>query len=107
MSEEKKMSYLETVGEASAAGDVASIYERDTERVGYLPNYSRLFSLHPEAYLAWRGLIAAIARPMDERRYELATVAAAGRLRLRSAGAGVDPPAGSCPGGGRGPRGDP
>jgi uncharacterized peroxidase-related enzyme len=81
VSEEKKMSFLETLGEASAQGDVASIYERDIERVGYLPNYSRLFSLHPEAYLAWRGLIAAIARPMDERRYELVTVAAAGRLR--------------------------
>lgn len=75
------MSYLETVGEASAEGELASIYERDIERVGYLPNYSRLFSLHPEAYQAWRGLIGAIARPMDERRYELATVGAASSLR--------------------------
>ena len=75
------MSYLETVGEASAEGDVAVIYARDIERMGYLPNYSRLFSLHPQAYEAWRGLIGAIARPMDERRYELATVGAASRLR--------------------------
>ena len=75
------MSFLETISEASAEGDVAAIYKRDIERVGYLPNYSRLFSLHPEAYLAWRGLIGAIARPMDERRYELATVGAASRLR--------------------------
>jgi uncharacterized peroxidase-related enzyme len=81
VSKEKEMSYLETVGEASAEGDVAVIYARDIERMGYLPNYSRLFSLHPQAYEAWRGLIGAIARPMDERRYELATVGAAGRLR--------------------------
>jgi uncharacterized peroxidase-related enzyme len=81
MSEEWSMSYLETIEEASADADVAALYQRDIARVGYLPNYSRLFSLHPEAYVAWRGLIAAIARPMDERRYELATVGAANRLR--------------------------
>jgi uncharacterized peroxidase-related enzyme len=75
------MPFLETIGETSAEGDVAVIYARDTARMGYLPNYSRLFSLHPEAYEAWRGLISAIARPMDERRYELATVGAASRLR--------------------------
>jgi uncharacterized peroxidase-related enzyme len=75
------MPFLETIGEASAEGDVAVIYARDIERMGYLPNYSRLFSLHPEAYDAWRGLIGSIARPMDERRYELATVGAASRLR--------------------------
>jgi uncharacterized peroxidase-related enzyme len=75
------MPFLETVGEESAEGDVAVNYARDIERLGYLPNYTRLFSLHPEAYDAWRGLIAAIARPMDQRRYELVTVGAAGRLR--------------------------
>jgi uncharacterized peroxidase-related enzyme len=75
------MPFLETIGEESAEGDVVAIYARDIERLGYLPNYTRLFSLHPEAYDAWRGLIAAIARPMDQRRYELVTVGAAGRLR--------------------------
>jgi len=81
VSKERVMPFLETIGEASAEGDVAVIYARDIERMGYLPKYSRLFSLHPEAYDAWRGLIGSIARPMDERRYELATVGAASRLR--------------------------
>lgn len=75
------MSFLKTVSEEAASPDVAANYQRDIDRLGYLPNYSRLFSLHPEAYSAWRGLIRAIVHPMDERLYELATVAAAQRLR--------------------------
>lgn len=71
------MSFLETVGEDSAPADVAANYERDIERLGYLPNYSRIFSLHPDAYVAWRRLIGTISGPMEERRYELATLAAA------------------------------
>lgn len=75
------MSFLGTVDEADATDDVAVIYERDIDRMGYLPNYTRTFSIHPGAYEAWRHLIAAIAKPMDERRYELATIGAATRLR--------------------------
>ena len=75
------MAFLETIDEESADGEVAVIYGRDVERVGYLPNYTRTFSLHPGAYDAWRHLVAAIAKPMDERRYELATVGAATSLR--------------------------
>ena len=75
------MSFLRTVSEDEATGEVAVNYQKDIERVGYLPNYSRTFSLHPAAYQAWRGLIASIAKPMDPRRYEIATVGAARRLR--------------------------
>jgi len=75
------MSFLKTVSEDEATGEVAANYQKDIERVGYLPNYSRTFSLHPAAYQAWRSLIASIAKPMDPRRYEIATVAAARRLR--------------------------
>ena len=75
------MAFLETIDEEAADGEVAVIYGRDVERVGYLPNYTRIFSLHPGAYDAWRHLVASIAKPMDERRYELATVGAATSLR--------------------------
>ena len=75
------MSFLESVPEASAEGDVAEMYQFDQGRLGYIPNYTRTFSIHPEAYHAWRRLISSIAKPMEERRYELVTVAAAGRLR--------------------------
>jgi uncharacterized peroxidase-related enzyme len=47
-----------------------------------VPNYERAFSDRPEVYAAWQHLNGAIKAGMDARRYELATLAAA--LRLRS-----------------------
>ena len=75
------MSYLETVPEDEAAGAVAEMYERDRGTFGFLPNFTAGFSLHPEAYAAWRELNLSIRGGMDLRRYELATLAAAARLR--------------------------
>jgi uncharacterized peroxidase-related enzyme len=75
------MSFLKTVAEDEAEGDVAAMYAADTEHNGYLPNYSRIFSLHPDAYVAWGGLILTIRGAMDRRRYELATLGAAQQLR--------------------------
>ena len=46
-----------------------------------MKNLERAFDERPEVYAAWRGLITAITAGMDERRYELATLAAARRLR--------------------------
>lgn len=45
-------------------------------------NYDRAFAQRPEVYAAWGQLVLAIRSGMDPRRYELATLAAA--LRLRS-----------------------
>jgi uncharacterized peroxidase-related enzyme len=75
------MSFLNPDEKASSSELVSRLQEADRARVGYLPNYSVLFSLHPEAYEGWRHLIKEIASPMDPRRYELATLAAAHRLR--------------------------
>ena len=44
-------------------------------------NMEQLFELRPEAYAAWRQLVTAVKATSDERRYELATLAAARRLR--------------------------
>ena len=44
-------------------------------------NYERAFASHPEIYAAWVELNSAIKARMDLRRYELATLAAARRLR--------------------------
>jgi alkylhydroperoxidase family enzyme len=41
----------------------------------------RAFALRPEVYAAWRQLVEAVKASSDERRYELATLAAARRLR--------------------------
>ena len=44
-------------------------------------NLERAFAAHPEVYAAWRQLVEAVKATSDERRYELATLAAARRLR--------------------------
>ena len=75
------MTFIETVPESQASGAVAEMYERDRELFGDLPNFTKAFSARPEVYAAWRQLNAAIKANMDLRRYELATLAAARRLR--------------------------
>ena len=75
------MTYIDVPTPEEAAGDAAELYARETERVGYLPNYARVFALRPEAYVAWRQLVQAIMGVADPRRYELATFAAAKRVR--------------------------
>ena len=44
-------------------------------------NYERAFAERPDVYVAWTQLNGAIKAGMDLRRYELATLAAARRLR--------------------------
>lgn len=75
------MTFIESVPEGQATGAVADMYEADVEAFGGLPNFTKAFSLRPDVYTAWRQLNGAIKANMDLRRYELATVAAARRLR--------------------------
>src|SRR4051794_41928496 len=75
------MTYIETIADDGATGSVAAMYENDREVFGFLPNFTRGFSLRPDVYAAWRELNGAIKANMDLRRYELATLAAARRLR--------------------------
>ena len=71
------MSYLTTVPESSAEGDLAAIYASAEQAMGYLPNYTLAFSHRPELYRAWVNLIKNVSSVMDPRRYELATMGAA------------------------------
>jgi alkylhydroperoxidase family enzyme len=48
---------------------------------GDAANLERAFSARPEVYAAWRQLVTAVTAASDERRYELATLAAARKLR--------------------------
>jgi len=74
------MAFIELLTEDSAA-DAADLLEADRAQRGYLPNYARGFAHRPAVYSAWKGLLGAVTANMDERRYELATLAAARRLR--------------------------
>ena len=70
------MSYLHTPPESP-------LFAGPAESLGYVPNYAKVFALAPDAYRAWQALSAAVKAGIDERRYELVTVAAARRLRSR------------------------
>jgi uncharacterized peroxidase-related enzyme len=73
--------FIDTVPPEEATGLVAELYDADVAASGHVANYTRAFSLQPEVYAAWQQLSAAIKGGMDLRRYELATLAAARRLR--------------------------
>jgi uncharacterized peroxidase-related enzyme len=75
------MTFIDTISEDNATDTVAAMYETDRQAFGYVPNFTKGFSLRPDVYAAWRQLNGAIKANMDLRRYELATVAAASRLR--------------------------
>ncbi|HSM45408.1 MAG TPA: peroxidase-related enzyme [Acidimicrobiia bacterium] len=75
------MSFIETIRENTTDPEVAEMYEKLTEALGYLPNYGRQFSHRPAVFNAWVQLNNAIKSTMDPRRYELATVAAAVKRR--------------------------
>ena len=71
------MSIIRTVEEDVATGLVAEIYADDRAHMGYVPPHTKAMAMNPEAMLAWDALASAVAGPMDKRRYELVTLAAA------------------------------
>ena len=69
---------------ASAIGErsfVAFIESIDDIDAGPQRNMRSVFAHRPAVLAAWRQLLGAITAEMDERRYELVTLAAAGSLR--------------------------
>jgi uncharacterized peroxidase-related enzyme len=70
------------IGSAEQSPEVAALYDRDRAQMGYVANYTTVFAHRPAVYEAWGALNGAVKAAMEPRRYELATVAAA--LRLRS-----------------------
>lgn len=73
--------HITPVSEADSTGATADLYQGGEAAFGYLPNMHRAFSLRPEYWGAWNGLLGAIKARMDTRRYEVATVGAAQALR--------------------------
>ena len=75
------MAFIEPLPEEQVDDRVRELYEADRERFGFVPNFTRVFARRPEVYEAWKQLNGAIKEAMGARRYELATLAAARRLR--------------------------
>jgi uncharacterized peroxidase-related enzyme len=74
------MAHIDTVPAQAAEGEVLAMYERQQQFWGYVPNYAKIFSPRPEVMARWASLLAGIRRPMDPRRFELVTLAAAEAL---------------------------
>jgi uncharacterized peroxidase-related enzyme len=74
------MTFIDTVPEDDASEAVRAMYDADRRPDGQVPNYTRACSHRPAVYNAWRNLIGSINGGMDQRRYELVTLAAARRL---------------------------
>ena len=77
------MAYIRTISEEQAYGLVQDQYQDALQSMGYVPNYIKAFSLHPEVYNAWEELLSAIQSKMSLRRYELLTFAAVLALECR------------------------
>jgi alkylhydroperoxidase/carboxymuconolactone decarboxylase family protein YurZ len=77
----KVMAFIRTVSETEASGKLRELYDGNMANNGYVRNSMKALSLRPEAIDAWQKLLSAIRSPMDARRYELITIAAAAALR--------------------------
>jgi uncharacterized peroxidase-related enzyme len=75
------MAFIESLSDDRATGKTADMYADARKALGYVPNYARAFALRPDVYRAWQQLNGAIRSAGDLRRYELATFAAARKLR--------------------------
>ena len=69
--------FIKTVSPADATGLLHDFYEEDIRDSGIASNTTRSFSLFPDTYEGWRGLIRSIRKHMPLRHYELTTLAAA------------------------------
>lgn len=71
------MTFIKTIPEEQAENLLLEQYQAAQKSMGYVPNYIKTISLHPEVYDAWTKLIGAVRSNMRLRRYELVTFAAA------------------------------
>lgn len=72
--------FIKTVPEEEATGTLREYYDQNIQNFGQVSNTTRTFSLRPETWEAWMGLIKAIRRKMHMRDYELTTFAAAMKM---------------------------
>ena len=75
------MSFIDEIPPEQASGAMREAYESDVKTLGYIANYTKVFALRPQVRAAWGNLIQAIRSTMDQRRYELITLASASKLQ--------------------------
>lgn len=71
------MAFIKTIPVSEAKDDVRDMYARQEGEWGFVPDYAKVFCHRPGVMARWGKMLAEIKRPVDPRRLELATTAAA------------------------------
>jgi uncharacterized peroxidase-related enzyme len=78
------MSFLRTIGDDEASGEVADVYDQERKERGYVMDATRALSTRPEVLLAWERFMA-VAREggftLSLRDWRLITLVAAKHIR--------------------------
>jgi len=75
------MTFINTIEAERAEGEVKSMYQAQQGHGNFLPNYAPAFCYRPGVMNAWAALVKEIRRPVDMRRYQLISLAAAQELK--------------------------
>lgn len=78
------MAFIDTTPPAAAEDEALEMYQRQQGAWGFVPDYAKVFCHRPEVMVRWAKLLAEIRRPLDPRRFELVTFAAAHEMRHSS-----------------------
>lgn len=73
--------FIDTSPDPESAAAYATYLAGQRERWGFVPDYAACFASKPEVAQAWMALGAAAQAGMPRRRFEIATIAAAGARR--------------------------
>ncbi len=52
------MAFINTISDSEAEGPIARLHETDRTSLGYVANYTRIFTHRPAVYEAWQQLRA-------------------------------------------------
>jgi uncharacterized peroxidase-related enzyme len=78
------MSFLRTIGDQEASGEVADVYDQERKERGYVMDATRALSTRPEVLLAWERFMAAAREggfTLRLRDWRLITLVAAKHIR--------------------------
>ena len=75
------MAFIHTIAAAEAADQVLEMYRDEAREWGYIPDYVKAFCHRPAVMQRWGELLTEVRRPLDARRMELTTFAAAHEAR--------------------------
>jgi uncharacterized peroxidase-related enzyme len=75
------MPFINTISTTDADDDVRKMYARQQGAWGFVPSYAKVFCHRPGVMARWGMMLAEIKRPVDPRRLELVTLAAALELK--------------------------